>query len=62
MKAGRCDTKDSGGGRGPVDKGGRVPALDAVELFSGGREVRLRLDGEEYRLRVTRKNKLILTK
>ena len=36
--------------------------VDATELLGGAREIRLRLHLEEYRLRLTRNNKLILTK
>jgi hemin uptake protein HemP len=36
--------------------------LDAAALFGDAREVRLRHGDQEYRLRVTRQGKLILTK
>ena len=36
--------------------------LDAVRIFAGGREVRVIYGSEEYRLRITRNDKLILTK
>ncbi|HYO08949.1 MAG TPA: hemin uptake protein HemP [Tepidisphaeraceae bacterium] len=36
--------------------------LDTAALFAGGTEVRLQHRGQEYRLRVTRQGKLILTK
>jgi hemin uptake protein HemP len=36
--------------------------LDAAALFAAGREVRIAHAGEIYRLRLTRQNKLILTK
>jgi hemin uptake protein HemP len=36
--------------------------LDSAELFVRGKEVRIRHAGEEYRLRLTSNNKLILTK
>lgn len=39
-----------------------VPRLDSSSLFAGGREVRIVHQGEEYRLRITRQEKLILTK
>ena len=36
--------------------------IDADELFQGHREIWLELDGVRYRLRITRRNKLILQK
>lgn len=36
--------------------------IDAEDLFAGDREVRLIFRSEEYRLRITRNSKLILTK
>ena len=36
--------------------------LDSAQLFNGRDEVRLLHRGQEYRLRVTRQGKLILTK
>lgn len=36
--------------------------LDSTLLFARGKEVRIRHAGEEYRLRLTSNNKLILTK
>jgi hemin uptake protein HemP len=36
--------------------------IDADDLFQGAREVWLELDGIRYRLRITRRNKLILQK
>lgn len=38
------------------------PTLESTRLFAVGREVRIRHAGEEYRLRLTSNNKLILTK
>ncbi|MDD5578576.1 MAG: hemin uptake protein HemP [Methylobacter sp.] len=38
------------------------PRLQSTELFSVGREVIIEHAGEEYRLRLTRQGKLILTK
>jgi len=40
----------------------QVPVLDVRRLFGKFNEVRLRHCSEEYRLRLTRNNKLILTK
>ena len=36
--------------------------MDVSKLFQGAPEVRLRHDNQEYRLRLTKNNKLILTK
>ena len=36
--------------------------IDVAELLRGSREVWLELDGVRYRLRITRRNKLILQK
>jgi hemin uptake protein HemP len=36
--------------------------IDADAIFQGAREVWLELDGIRYRLRITRRNKLILQK
>jgi len=38
------------------------PVIESARLFVTGREVRIRHAGEEYRLRLTSNNKLILTK
>ena len=47
----------------PNADGGREPAfVDSTRLFAGRTEIRLRHRGEEYRLRITRQGKLILTK
>ena len=41
----------------------RAPrALEARELFNGGKEVAILFGRDVYRLRITRNNKLILTK
>lgn len=42
--------------------GDRPVTLDTAQLFDGRSEVRLLHRGQEYRLRVTRQGKLILTK
>ena len=44
----------------PVGETPRV--LQAEELFAGKREVWIELDGVRYRLRITRRGKLILQK
>ncbi len=38
------------------------PMLHSNNLFALGREIRIMHAGEEYRLRLTRNNRLILTK
>lgn len=40
----------------------RLPRLDVAALFAGRHELQLVYGNEEYRLRITRNNKLILTK
>jgi hemin uptake protein HemP len=45
-----------------VDTGRGVPRVRAASLFDGARELIIEHGGEEYRLRVTSKGKLILTK
>ncbi len=39
-----------------------IPALDVEQLFAGFRELRILHGCEEYKLTLTRNNKLILTK
>ena len=39
-----------------------TPVVDVTELFGERREICLDLDGVRYRLRITRRNKLILQK
>lgn len=39
-----------------------LPVLRAKELFQGKREICIEHDGKCYRLRITRRNKLILQK
>ena len=38
------------------------PAVSAELLFGGAKEIVIRHQGDEYRLRITRNDKLILTK
>jgi hemin uptake protein HemP len=45
----------------PFDREERSP-VDVRALLNGAREATLILDGEAYRLRITAKEKLILTK
>ena len=55
------DTEDENEERDPPgDDPPRV--LKAEELFGGKREVWIELDGVRYRLRITRRGKLILQK
>lgn len=42
--------------------GGKAISFDVSSLFAGRRELCLIHDCQEYRLRITRNNKLILTK
>ena len=46
----------------PVDISKTVPILNVKKLFDGLREIRLSHKTEEYRLRLTKNDKLILTK
>ncbi len=39
-----------------------IDVVQAEELFRGKREIWIELDGVRYRLRITRRNKLILQK
>ncbi|MFB2539711.1 MULTISPECIES: hemin uptake protein HemP [unclassified Acinetobacter] len=39
-----------------------LPTLHSANLFALSREIRIMHEGEEYRLRLTRNNRLILTK
>lgn len=43
----------------PADLG---PLLSSGELFAGGKQLRIAHQGQTYTLRITRENKLILTK
>ncbi len=38
------------------------PSLDSADLFGGQKEIQIRHEGVLYRLRITRRNKLILQK
>lgn len=46
----------------PVRSEARAPRIDSQRLLSGGRELVIEHAGQEYRLRLTRNDKLILTK
>ena len=41
---------------------GAVSVLQSSELFRGRTEIMIQHDGQDYRLRITRQNKMILTK
>ncbi len=45
-----------------VSQSRQVPVFDTKQLFGEVREIRLHHCGEEYRLILTKNNKLILTK
>ena len=44
------------------DVGAELRVINAEEIFAGQREVWIELDGVRYRLRITRRGKLILQK
>jgi hemin uptake protein HemP len=46
----------------PVDLTPGLVVVDAAKLFQGQREIIIEHDGVRYRLRLTRRNKLILQK
>jgi hemin uptake protein HemP len=46
----------------PSPSGSTVPRLDVVKLLQGQNEAVLLFNGNEYRLRITRQGKLLLTK
>jgi hemin uptake protein HemP len=54
----RPEEDDDGALPMPVE----IPVIDAVKLLGDHREICLELDGTRYRLRLTRRNKLILQK
>ena len=45
-----------------VEQGAPRRPVDAQELFRGAREIEIAFRGDVYRLRITRNDKLILTK
>ena len=61
LKANMDLTRPGGIGPEPV-RATTVPRVDAVALLAGGKEVILVYKDSEYRLHLTRKDKLILTK
>jgi len=46
----------------PQPEGEAAVVMDARQLFQGRREIVIEHDGARYRLRITRRNKLILQK
>ncbi len=46
----------------PAAAGGPAPVVQARELFGDCREIVIEHDGERYKLRITRRGKLILQK
>jgi hemin uptake protein HemP len=46
----------------PQPRPSEVPVVESDQLFDGRTEIRVLHRGEEYRLRITRQGKLILTK
>jgi len=59
----RSEPNDSLGNAEPKPAKVRVmPVINSDELFKGAREVKLFHGCEEYRLRITKNQKLILTK
>jgi hemin uptake protein HemP len=50
------------GGKKTPQRRDTPPILRAEELFQGKREIWIEHDGKCYRLRITRRNKLILQK
>lgn len=59
MSHGEQDTRPSSAAPDPVS----APAsVSSTELMQGRRQIIIRHDGEHYRLQITRRGKLILTK
>ena len=56
------DTEGENEDREDAPTGETPRVLSAEELFAGKREVWIELDGVRYRLRITRRGKLILQK
>jgi hemin uptake protein HemP len=56
------DTEAENEDRAEAPSGEPPRVLQADELFAGQREVWIELDGVRYRLRITRRGKLILQK
>jgi hemin uptake protein HemP len=56
------DTEDEKDDRGDTPAEAAPRVIRAEELFAGQREVWIELDGVRYKLRITRRRKLILQK
>ncbi|MCK4623834.1 MAG: hemin uptake protein HemP [Phycisphaerae bacterium] len=56
------DTGQAGGDRGTDRPAEAAPVIDSQNLFTHGQEITIRHGQELYRLRITRNDKLILTK
>lgn len=54
--------KNSPGGSGPRVDGEKPRRFKVDELMNGAREIVLEFEQQDYRLRITSKGKLILTK
>lgn len=59
VSGGEGEEETAGSGRVPA---GLAPVYPSHTLFRGGREVFIEHGGHRYRLRITRQDKLILTK
>ncbi len=53
---------DANAKRDPACREQQAEPIAAQDLFRGQREIAIRFRGEVYRLRITRNDKLILTK
>lgn len=51
-----------GGDKKPADEKRPIPLISSQELFAGHREIIIQHGQEQYRLRLTSTNKLILNK
>jgi hemin uptake protein HemP len=59
---GKPVTTSKPGAEGPKEVSAPPVLLEAGKLFQGAREIWIEHDGIRYRLRITRRNKLILQK
>lgn len=62
LKKDKAQTRSPLPSRLSVSEQDAPPRFDARSLLDGEKEAILILDGEQYRLRITSKSKLILTK
>ncbi len=61
----RTDPRTAAGNghcKAPAPAGDEGPRVDSRDLFAGARTLRIDHGGQTYLLRITRENKLILTK